>query len=125
MKYNWQYKLCISPLLGIFGLLTILNLSTIWYCLKVSWFILINPSLWLVSIFHYKLWIFDVFAVTPFFASLLAVCKLWEVWDMSYAEKRLWITLGITLGIPLVIILSGQISKWAIRGFFLSVGYSV
>lgn len=125
MKYNWQYKLCISPLLAIFGILAILNLSAIWFFLKVSWFILITPKIWLVSIFHPKLWIFDLFAVTPFFASGFAVCKLWEVWDIEYVEKKLWMTIGIALGIPVIIALSGLISKWAIRGFFLSVGYSI
>lgn len=125
MKHNWQYKLCVSPLLAIFGLWTILNLWSIWYFLKVSWFILINPKLWLVSIFHWKLYIFDFFAVTPFFASGFAFVKLWEVWDIKYTEKRLWVTLGVIFGIPILIILTNIISKWAIRGFFISVGYSV
>jgi len=125
MKQNWQYKLCISPLLLIFGLWTILNLWSIWYFLKVSWFILINPKLWLVSILHWKLYIFDFFAVTPFFGALFAVCKLWEVWDIKYTEKRVWVTLGITFGIPILIILANIISKWAIKGFFVSTGYSL
>ena len=125
MKEGLRYRLYISPLLLIFGLLAILNLSAIWYFLKVSWFILINPKLWLASIFDYKLWVFDFFAVTPFFASLFAVCKLWEVWDIRYTEKRLWITLGISLGTPVLIILAGLISKWAIRGFFVSMGFSM
>ena len=125
MKYNWQYKLCISPLLLVFSLWSILNLWSIWYFLKVSWYIIINPSLWLASIFNWRLWIFDTFAVTPFFAVLFALTKLWEVWDIEYNKKRLSVTLGIALGIPFLIVLANIISKWAIRGFFISMGFSI
>jgi len=124
MKNNWQYKLCVTPLLLIFGAWTIIHLWSLWFCLKVQWFILTNPKLWLISIFDWRLYIYDFFAASPFFSALFAVFKLWEVWDIDYFEKRLGVTLGVTFGAPVVIILSNLISKWAIMEFFASIGYT-